>query len=333
VRHAVFGFILLQTLLAGSAARAQYQVGDEVVVVWETQLKVSAEPVQNVFRGAGFTVEAVQGDWLWVSSEAAGWVGSRYVASPAAAIAHFTQQIQQNPFDIAAYEARGRAWRRQGELNRAIFDLTEALRWNPANAAALSVRGQCFAQTGELDQAIADFSQVIQLDPRAVITYCHRANAWLEKRDSQRAIADTTEAIRIVPQCHYAFEVRGKAWAREQQYEKAIADWTDALRIDTKSPGAHSLLGWLYATCPDAKFRDGSAALEQANKACENTGWKNPALFETLAAAYAESGDFAQAVDWQTRAAAGSKAKDQTGLQNRLALYKADRPYRDTPQK
>jgi len=333
MRRLLWWIIALSAALSASQARAQYQVGDEVVVVWDTQLKVSAAPVQNVFRGAGFTIEAVQGDWLWVSSEAAGWVGSRFVAAPAAAIALFTQQIQQNPFDIAAYEARGRAWRRQGQISLAISDLTEALRWNPANAAALSVRGQCWAQTGELDQAIADYSQVIQLDPRAVITYCHRANAWLEKRDSQRAIADTSEAIRIVPQCHYALEVRGKAWARDQRYDQAIADWTEALRIDTKSPGAHRLLGWMYATCPDAKFRDGSSALEQATKACENTGWKNPALFETLAAAYAEAGHFEQAVQWQTRAISGSSAKDQAGLQSRLALYKAGQPYRDAPQK
>jgi tetratricopeptide (TPR) repeat protein len=332
MRLPVYGLVALGMAIAESAACAQYQVGDEVIVVWDTQLKVGAEPIQNVYRGAGFTVEAVNGDWLWVSSEATGWVASRNVAAPANAIALFTGQIGQNPYDLGAFEARGRAWRRQGQLDQAILDLTEVLRLNPAAASALSVRGQCWARKGELDQAIADFTLVIQIDPRAVITYCHRASAWLEKRDLERAIADTSEAIRLVPQCHYAYEVRGKAWARSQQYDQAISDWTEALRIDAKSPGAHGQLAWLFASCPEAKFRDGVAAVEQATKACESTGWKNPALFETLAAAYAESGNFAQAVRWQTEAIAGSTAKDQAGVRSRLALFQAGRPYRDTPQ-
>jgi tetratricopeptide (TPR) repeat protein len=276
----------------------------------------------------------VEGDWLWVSSEATGWVSVRNVAPPATAIALFSEQIRQNPFDVGAFEARGRAWRRQGELDRAILDLTEALRWNTGSVSALSVRGQCWARKGEIDRAIADYSLVVQMDPRAVITYCHRASAWLEKREVQNAIADTTEAIRLVPQCHYAFEVRGKAWARVQQYDRAKADWQEALRIDMKSPGARSQLAWLYATCPDGKIRDGAEAVVQGTKACENSGWKNPALFETLAAAYAESGDFEQAVRWQTRALAELPgAKDQAGLQNRLARYRSGQPYRDTPQK
>jgi len=68
-------------------------------------------------------------------------------------------------------------------------------------------------------------------------------------------------------------------------------------------------------------------------KACEMAQQRNPATFDTLAAAYAEAGDFAQAVHWEERAiqlGGGDSAFYYDALE-RLELYRARKPYRMEP--
>ena len=83
------------------------------------------------------------------------------------------------------------------------------------------------------------------------------------------------------------------------------------------------------ASCPDARFRDGSRAVESALKACELTAWSDPSCLAALAAAHAESGDFTTAVTWQERALK-LMARDSPDLRRhgqRLGLYREMKPY------
>ncbi len=117
----------------------------------------------------------------------------------------------------------------------------------------------------------------------------------------------------------------------KKEYDKAIADYSEAIRIDPEVSVACNNRAWLWATCPDAKYRDGKKAIESATKACEVTEWKEPELLDTLAAPHAEAGDFDSAVKWQTEANVlyrDPEAKAQ-GVA-RLKPFREKRPYRET---
>ena len=125
-----------------------------------------------------------------------------------------------------------------------------------------------------------------------------------------------------------AYRSRGLAWSNKKDYEKAIADYNEAIRLDPKYSGAYNGRAWLWATCPDGKFRDGKKAVESATRACELGEWKDALVLDTLAAAYAESGDFDKAVEWQEKAHKLSPETDKKEWGKRLDLYKGKKPHR-----
>jgi serine/threonine-protein kinase len=93
---------------------------------------------------------------------------------------------------------------------------------------------------------------------------------------------------------------------------------------------AYNYRAWLWATCPEPEFRDGKKAVESATKACELSKWKERNDLDTLAASYAETGDFDQAVKWEEKAIAltpESEAGEKKARNERLALYRNGKPY------
>jgi len=77
-------------------------------------------------------------------------------------------------------------------------------------------------------------------------------------------------------------------------------------------------------------LRDGKRAVELATRVCELTEWKYANPLDTLAAAYAEVGDFDKAVEWQEKASKlYTDADDRKKGEDRLKLYQQRKPYRE----
>ena len=162
------------------------------------------------------------------------------------------------------------------------------------------------------------------------MTYNNRGNARRAKQEYDKAIADYNEAIRLDPTYALTYENRGIAWHAKQEYDKAVADYNEVIRLDPKHADAYNSLAWLWATCPNEKFRDGKRAVEVGIHACELSEWKEAYNLGTLAAAYAEVGDFAKAVEWQEKAnKLFTEAEAKNKGEQRLKLYKEKKPYRD----
>jgi tetratricopeptide (TPR) repeat protein len=102
------------------------------------------------------------------------------------------------------------------------------------------------------------------------------------------------------------------------------------------SPRMLDELAWLLATYPDSKSRDGAEAVQLAERACALTDRRIPALLDTLAAAYAEAGDFSRAISTIEEAlnrARTSGDSDAIKLSERiLASLRENLAYREEPQ-
>jgi hypothetical protein len=117
-----------------------------------------------------------------------------------------------------------------------------------------------------------------------------------------------------------------------QQALTKINECKFVIMTDPKNAEAYNFRAWILATFPDARIRDGKKAVDDATVACTLTEWKQARYLDTLAAAYAESSDFANAARWQEKATALAAVTDKAACQNRLAFYRSHRPYREELQ-
>jgi len=89
----------------------------------------------------------------------------------------------------------------------------------------------------------------------------------------------------------------------------------------------------LLATTPDASLRNGTKAVALATQANQSSGNSNPAILHTLAAAYAETGSYSQAVATARRGLelAVTQKNDTLAamLQKEIRLYEANTPVRE----
>ena len=226
---------------------------------------------------------------------------------------------------------RGAAWGSKKEYDKAIADFDEALRIDPELAESYYFRAMSWCAKDELDKGLADINQAIDIDPKLMGAHAFRGRICYAKKDYAKAVTDFDEAIRRQPQLAALYLIRAEAWQRQKVYDKAMADYKEAIDIDPKNSLFLNNLAWLLATCADARYRDGKKAVELATRACELIEWKAPGNIDTLAAAYAETGDFAAALKWQTKAIELLQdEKEKADYRTRLELYKAKKPYHDT---
>ena len=255
------------------------------------------------------------------------------------AIANYTKAIEIYPEFANAYYNRGMAWYDKGDYDKAIADYTKALEIDRKLANAYNNRGLAWRKKGDHDKAIRLYTKAMARSKlsREILrlVYCSRGEAWNLKGNYDKAIADYTKAIKSgqlsQEDLSQAYNNRGSAWDHKGDYDKAIADYTKAIEINPKYTKAYNSLAWLMATCPKAKYRDGTRAVELAEKAVALE--KGATFLDTLAAAYAEAGRFREAIKTQERAITKRKqegwTKDLPEYEKHLSSYKAGKPWRE----
>jgi tetratricopeptide (TPR) repeat protein len=123
---------------------------------------------------------------------------------------------------------------------------------------------------------------------------------------------------------------RGDQFRYSKEYAKAISEYEEAIQLNPKEAVAYDRCAWTLSTCPEAKFRDGKKAVKLAKQSCELSDWKEPCSLDTLAAAYAEVGDFDAAIKSEKKAIELFKNEDiQRARGEVLKLYQKHKPYRE----
>ena len=236
--------------------------------------------------------------------------------------------------DAGTYVLRGDKSMGQGNYDTAITNYSEALRIAKPDEIwvleAYRCRGDAWAEKGEYDKAIADYNQALAIYANDGDAYFHRGNAWAEKGEFDNAIADYNQAVAINPNNARTYFYRGLVWMQKGESDNAIADFNQALAVNPNDADVYSLVAWIQATCADARYRNGPKAFENASKAYQLSGGTDWKKVDTLAAAYAENGDFSNARDCEEKAIELATAdNDKAVARSHLEYYEQGKPYRD----
>ena len=144
-------------------------------------------------------------------------------------------------------------------------------------------------------------------------------------------------AIARDPNDANAYTEMGDWWYSQRDYRKALDHLETAVQLDGKFASALCIRASLFATCPDAGFRDGTRAVHDAEAAISIAGnlgelrrdWRHRSYLRVLAASYAERGDFPPAIGTLEEALTMTITKSATReLAGDLESYRRKQPIR-----
>jgi Flp pilus assembly protein TadD len=201
------------------------------------------------------------------------------------------------------------------------------------NAFARNNLGYALINKGRYTEAINHYQEAIHLKPDDAEFHNNLGVALLGIGRASEAINELQEAIRLQPSYANAHNNLGSALAKKGRWDEAIVEHERALELQPDAMESQNNLAWLLATCPQANLRNGARAVELAEAASRSrngTGWD---YLDTLAATYAEAGQFPQAVEAGSRALALAVRRTNAPvaeIRARLKLYEAGLPYHET---
>ena len=250
------------------------------------------------------------------------------------AIAQYRSALQMQPDSWDDEYNLGTALLGKGQVDEAILHCEKAVRMRPTDPDAQVSLGNALFQKGRIDEAIAHYQKAITVHPGHFLARYSLGRALLEKGELDGAIQVCRSALLLSPSdadCHTTLAI---ALEEKGNPAEAILHYKKALEFAPESISTLTNLAWLLATSQDASLRNGPKAVEFAKKAERLVGGTNTIVLRTLAAAYAENGEFANAVRTARSAMQLARMHGEdsltTDLDQQIALYQLGMPYRET---
>jgi protein O-mannosyl-transferase len=257
----------------------------------------------------------------------------------AGAIAEFRRSAELRPNHAPTHESLGVALLRRGDIDAAIVEFRRVLELDPKHSEACHNLGVAAMKRGDVGEAIDLCRRALELEPNNAEAHNSLGVALARRGDLDEAIAHFQQAVTIRPHYNDAAEnLRRLAAARSKSLTKKLGELQAALRARPDDVVLLNDIAWLLATSPDGSLRNGAEAVQLADRAVELSGGRNPAVLDTLAAAYAESGQFAKATKTAETAAASAAQQNNpklaASLEARTRLYRQERtPFPKTGEK
>jgi tetratricopeptide (TPR) repeat protein len=191
-------------------------------------------------------------------------------------------------------------------------------------------------QEKRVGDAIAELERLVQLNPENRLLLMQLASMYQMDDRPRKALRIADRLINAEPTDWQALRLRGDVLLALGRHADAINDYEEAVKNipedEEDLSGVLNNLSWVLSTSPEDSVRNGDRALEAGLKACELTEYKKSHILSTLAAAYAELGQFDKAIEWSSKAVelgAKEEAEQLDQLKEELKNYQDKKPWRE----
>jgi tetratricopeptide (TPR) repeat protein len=238
-------------------------------------------------------------------------------------IAHYRESIRLEPGLVEPRLNLGEVLQRQGRADEAIDLLGALVREQPTHPMARYNLGTALARRGRYADARPHLEAALRLRPDLAEAAYNLGTLHLREGRLAEAEAAYRATLRVRPDHALAHNNLAAVLERLGRTEEARSHRIESAR----------LRAWSLATHDDPESRNGPEAVRQGELACRDTAWGDPRSLDALAAAYAETGRFDDAIRTAERALTAARAAGDALLARavaaRLAGYRDRRPYRD----
>jgi protein O-mannosyl-transferase len=201
------------------------------------------------------------------------------------------------------------------------------------NDVAENNLGIVFLRQSKVDEAISLLQAAVDLRPDNSPAHENLAKALLQKGQVADALIHYRKLLQLQPDNIEVHNIVGTVLTQQDRVAEGVEEWEKVLAIQPDNGNAMSNLAWVFATSPDQSLRDGPKAVRLAEQALRLSGGRIPILFRTLAAAYAESGEFSKAIQAAQLGIELANSQGNPGLatelEGNIALYQEQKPLRD----
>lgn len=246
-----------------------------------------------------------------------------------AALQELERTLEVSPDNTSALLLRSAVYEEKGDNEKARADVDRVLKQHPDMPLAVRLRTKLLAGEGRIETAVEELEKFRKEHPQDLPALLQLAMLYAAQQDYEGAIRTYGQVLAVEPANFLAYRGRADALLGLGRHAEAIADYERAFQIEPKEPGILNNFAWVLATSPDDKVRNGRRAVRMATEACKQTNYEQAHILSTLAAGYAESGDFASALKWSEKALATGSADQKEALAKELESYKAGKPWRE----
>ncbi|HEY3862299.1 MAG TPA: tetratricopeptide repeat protein [Verrucomicrobiae bacterium] len=224
---------------------------------------------------------------------------------------------------------------RQGKPNEAHAECQQAIDITPDNAKFAALMGDILLEQRKVDEAVKEFQSALGMDHNCEIARFGLGRAFVAQRRVPDAAAEFKAIILDDPNNFDAHNWLARIDIAQNKPAAAADEFRLSLKTEINQPTTLNDLAWLLSTDPHPEIRKGDEAVKLAQRACTLTQGREPRFIGTLAAAFAETGDFDRAVTAGKRAydlALKQGRKDLADTNSELeALYRARKPFHQQP--